>query len=209
MMKFLREAVLEEANYEEILNEATGEKQLYLTGPMIQYDTPNHNQRIYPKNVIMNEYARFKKDVVQKNRALAELQHPDSMEINPDRVALRIVDLWEGANNSIWGKALVLDTPCGNTLRGIIKGGGAVGMSTRGAGSLKEVSEGIKQVQDDFKMVTIDCVLNPSAISAWVSPVMESKEFLFESGQFREIAPQKPRLDEKALLAQFTKLLKT
>ena len=227
-MKFLNETFDTGLTITEEVNESTGKKNLYIVGPFMSYDTPNRNGRIYNREILVKEAMRFKKEVVDKNSALMEMGHPDSLTINPERVCARIVDLWEDVEKkAIMGKALVIENvPMGNLLKGILEAGTAWGVSTRGAGSLKKNSQGLNEVQSDFKIATVDAVLNPSGINCFVNPVMESKEFAYENGQFIELTDEvlekmgyekkvekideekKPSKEEK-LLACFDKLYET
>jgi hypothetical protein len=101
----------------------------------------------------------------------------NSMTINPDNISHRILSLTEDGN--YWrGKSLVLDTPKGNIIKALVDGGGIVGMSTRGIGTLRE-SNGVKVVQEDFALKTIDCVLDPSCQVATMNAIMESTETFY------------------------------
>lgn len=168
----------------EILIEGSGEnKKLYLHGIHAQANLVNRNKRNYSKDVLENAINKYDTEYVKTNRALSELQHPNSMAINPERVSHRVCELkWEG--NNVIGKSLVLNTPMGNILKGLLEGGTKIGVSTRGAGSVS-LKEGITQVGNDFVLSAIDAVLDPSGIHCFVDPLMESASWIFESGVWK------------------------
>ena len=131
------------------------------------------------------EVARYSEEYVNKNRAFGELGHPDTPSINLDRVSHMIVGLKEDGNQWI-GKAKILDTPMGNIARSLIEGGGQLGVSSRGMGSLKNVN-GVNIVQDDFYLATAaDIVADPSAPGAFVQGIMEGKEWMLVNGVWTE-----------------------
>lgn len=181
---------------EESVNES-GEKQLYIEGIYMQTERKNQNGRIYPQEVMAKEVNRYINEVVKKNRALGELEHPKTPSINLDRVSHRITDLrMEG--NDVYGKALVLDTPTGNVIKGLVKGGAVVGVSSRALGSV-EKSESAMIVQEDFRLITVDCVADPSAHDAFVSGLYESAEWVWEHGEWvqKMLEEGKKNLDSK------------
>lgn len=164
---------------EEILVEAKNynDGKLYLEGIYLMAESKNRNGRVYPKSVMDREVKKYIAESVNKNTAYGELSHPSSMQINPDNISHRIISLTEDGN--YWrGKSLVLDTPKGKIVKALVDGGGIVGMSSRGLGTLKE-SNGIKVVQEDFSLKTIDCVLDPSAKEATMNAIMESMETFY------------------------------
>ena len=180
-MKLIRE-ITETVNYltEESLDES-GKKCLYITGPFLQTEVKNRNGRVYKQNTMLNEVKRYTENYINKNRAFGELGHPDSPSINLDRVSHMIVDLHQEGNDWI-GKAKILDTPMGNIARQIIEGGGQLGVSSRGMGSLKNEG-GVNVVQDDFYLATAaDIVADPSAPNAFVRSIMENKEWMIVDG---------------------------
>jgi len=123
---------------------------------------------------------------VNTKRAYGELGHPDGPNINLDRVSHMITSLREDGDNWI-GKAKILDTPMGNIAASLIKEGAGLGVSSRGLGSLKENSEGINEVQDDFMLATAaDIVADPSAPDAYVQGIMEGREWVFVKGVWQE-----------------------
>lgn len=170
--------ILEESALE-ILTEKTvsenGDKNWHISGIFAQAEVPNKNKRIYPLSVLEREVRLFKENFIDTNRAVGELSHPNSMEINPDRAAI-IIEALEREGNDFVGKARVLPTPCGKIVQGLLEGGVKVGVSTRGCGSLKKKSNGISEVADDYRLFTVDVVLNPSAPDAIVDSIFESEK---------------------------------
>ena len=199
-MKFLNEILTESVLFEEILNEKTGEKQMFITGPFMSYDTINRNNRIYSKDVLLKEAMRYKQEVVDEQSGWMECGHPENLNINPERICGRVIELWDDpSKKAIMGRAIITETIMGNLIKGLMKSGGKIGVSTRAAGSIKTNKDGINEVQDDLRIIAIDHVLNPSGINCYVSSVMESKEFtLNESGNIVELTEAM----EKVILAK-------
>ena len=178
-MKLITE-VLEDVKY---LTEE--KKAFFIEGIFLQSEVENRNHRVYPKAVLEREVGRYMKEFVNKNRAYGELGHPETPSINLDRVSHLIVNLKEDGNNFI-GKAKILDTPYGEIVKGIMDGGGSLGVSSRGMGSLKPMKEA-QMVQDDYYLATAaDIVADPSAPDAFVRGIMENKEWIWNNGIIKE-----------------------
>ena len=193
-MKFLSETLV--SDNAEILFEGEGSaKKMYIKGIFMQGGVKNKNGRIYPVNTLMKEAERYKREVVEQNLALGELNHPnDRISVDPKEASHRIVDLWTEGNN-VYGKALVLDTPNGRILRALIEGGTRFGVSSRAVGSVKQM-EDHNEVQEDFRLSCVDAVLHPSAPDAIVNAIMESKEFALVDNMIVEVN----EATEKAIL---------
>jgi len=167
----------------QVITEEKG-KGLFIEGVFLQSEVANRNKRIYPKPVMEREVQRYIKEYVEAKRAFGELGHPDGPTINLDRVSHIITSLKEDGNNYV-GRAKILETPMGNIVKNLIEGGAQLGVSSRGLGSLKENSDGINEVQDDFFLATAaDIVADPSAPDAFVQGIMENKEWMFVDGQW-------------------------
>lgn len=165
------------------------EKKVYIEGVFMQAEKKNRNGRIYPKNIMERAVRSYIQDSVQTGRAVGELNHPDTPTINLDKVSHRIIELnWNG--NDIYGKALVLNTPMGLIVKGLVEGGVKLGVSSRGMGSLYEKG-GQTYVSDDFVLTTIDVVQDPSAPSAFVNGIMEGVSWIWENGMFKPQAIEK------------------
>ena len=180
-MKLIREINEQVEFITESSIDESGKKSLFITGPFLQTEVKNRNGRIYKRDTMLNEVKRYTEQYVNKNRAYGELGHPDTPTINLDRVSHMIVDLKQEGNDWI-GKAKILDTPMGNIARNLIEGGGQLGVSSRGMGSLKQ-ENGANVVQDDFYLATAaDIVADPSAPDAFVRGIMENKEWMLVGG---------------------------
>ena len=202
-----------------VLTEGSGDnKRLYISGPFLQAEKVNRNNRVYPMAIMEKAVEKYMEDYVSKNRALGELNHPAEPVVNPERAAIMTTSL---KKNGIYfeGKAKVLSTPMGKIVENLLNDGVKIGVSSRGLGSLKPMREGYNEVQEDFMLTTAaDVVFDPSAQSAFVEGVMESADWIYESGIFRPIdleeqqqrirAARKAELNE-AKLAAFEKLLKS
>jgi hypothetical protein len=160
----------------EIINEADG-KGIYLTGIFAQADIVNRNKRFYPSRVLDPAVDKYVTEMVNTQRALGELEHPNHSHVNIERSTHKIVSLTKEGSNYI-GKAKVLNTPLGQLIKNLVEDDVKLGVSTRGAGSLKKRSDGINEVQNDFKLFTVDIVHQPSAPDSFVSSLVESDSFI-------------------------------
>jgi hypothetical protein len=157
-----------------------GEKKFIIDGIFMQAEQVNRNRRIYPKKVLESAVNKYVADYVNKGRAVGELNHPDGPTINLDKVSHRITELqWNG--NDVVGKALILDTPMGKIVKGLLEGGCQLGVSSRGMGTVAS-RNGQTFVNDDFVLSTVDIVQDPSAPSAFVNGIMEGVEWIWDNG---------------------------
>ena len=157
-----------------------GEKKFIIDGIFMQAEQVNRNRRIYPKKVLEKAVNRYTTEYVNKGRAVGELNHPDGPTINLDKVSHRITELqWNG--NDVVGKALILDTPMGKIVKGLLEGGCQLGVSSRGMGTVAS-KNGQTFVNDDFVLSTVDIVQDPSAPSAFVNGIMEGVEWIWDNG---------------------------
>lgn len=144
---------------------------MMLTGKLQEADVQNGNGRVYPRNIMEREVKRYK-SLVEDNRALGELDHPDSSIINLVNVSHMITEVWmDGA--SVMGKCKVLNTPSGQILRALVESGVKIGISSRGMGSVTE-RQGKTIVEDDFQLICFDIVSEPSTPNAFMG-LQESK----------------------------------
>ena len=182
-MKLIREEI---ESVEFIVEERNGKKSLYIEGVFLQGDIKNRNGRMYPMETLRREVARYNENHVQAGRALGELGHPDGPTVNLDRVSHKITSLRESGSNFI-GKAKILNTPMGKIAESLISEGVKLGVSSRGVGSLRINREGVNVVGEDFMLATAaDIVADPSAPDAFVSGIMEGKEWVWDGGILRE-----------------------
>lgn len=181
-MKLITEHI-EELNY--IVEAAdNGEKLYTINGIFMQAEQMNRNRRVYPKTVLESAVDSYVTNYVNKGRAVGELNHPEGPSINLDKVSHRITDLkWEG--NDVVGKALILDTPMGQIVKGLLAGGCQLGVSSRGMGTVAQ-RNGKTTVNSDFVLSTVDIVQDPSAPSAFVNGIMEGVEWVWDNGLLKE-----------------------
>jgi hypothetical protein len=179
--------ITEEVTNVKIITEGKGaNKKLYIEGVFLQGEIKNRNGRMYPINVLSREVDRYNENFVAKGRALGELGHPDGPTVNLDRVSHKITSLVQEGNN-FKGKAQILNTPMGKIASSLLDEGVMLGVSSRGVGSLQTTSEGHKIVGEDFMLATAaDIVADPSAPDAFVSGIMEGKEWVWDGGILRE-----------------------
>ena len=203
--------ITEEVSNVKFITEGKGaNKKMYIEGVFLQGNIKNRNGRMYPIETLNREVSRYSESFINKGRALGELGHPDGPTVNLDRVSHKITQLRREGNNYM-GKAQLLDTPMGKIAKSLIGEGVTLGVSSRGVGSLQTSNEGYKVVGEDFMLATAaDIVADPSAPDAFVSGIMEGKEWVWEGGSLREQLAEKTqkrintlvdqkRLDERKL----------
>ena len=195
--------ITEEVSNVKFITEGKGsKKKLYIEGTFLQGEIKNRNGRVYPVSTLANEVTRYNESFVNKGRALGELGHPDGPTVNLDRVSHKITSLKQEGNNFI-GKAQLLDTPMGKIAKSLIDEGVTLGVSSRGVGSLKEDHSGCKVVGEDFMLATAaDIVADPSAPDAFVSGIMEGKEWVWDGGILREQLAEKTKKSINTLVDQ-------
>ena len=158
---------------------------LYIKGPYMMAEGVNKNKRMYPIDELRNEVSRYQEEMVRPGRAMGELNHPASADVDLERACHIVTDIYED-NNVFYGKSKVLTTPCGQIVRSLINDGVKVGMSSRALGTLEE-SRGYNVVRN-MKLVAIDCVADPSFPKAFVNGILESKQWVLDmSGKYEEV----------------------
>ena len=150
---------------------------LVVRGVLQRAESKNQNGRVYPREVLMREAKKYAKEFIGQNRAMGELDHPESSVVNLANVSHNIKEMhWEGDN--LLGTVEVLGTPSGNILTELFKSGIKLGISSRGMGSVETVSEAgdepSQEVQPDFELIAFDFVSNPSTHGAFMYPMKES-----------------------------------
>jgi len=195
--------ITEEVSEVKFITEGKGsKKKMYIEGVFLQGDIKNRNGRMYPVNTLVKEVGRYNESFVKTGRALGELGHPEGPTVNLDRVSHKIVKLEQSGNNFV-GKARLLETPMGRIAKNLISEGVTLGVSSRGVGSLKEDHSGCKVVGEDFMLATAaDIVADPSAPDAFVSGIMEGKEWVWEGGMLREQLAEKTKRSINTLVDQ-------
>ena len=182
-MKLIREEI---ESVDVIVESKGGKKSLYIEGVFLQGGIKNRNGRMYPVETLAKEVHRYNENFTGKGRALGELGHPDGPTVNLDRVSHKITILEQRGDN-FYGKAKILSTPMGKIAQSLLGEGVKLGVSSRGIGSLKEDTEGVKVVGEDFMLATAaDIVADPSAPDAFVDGIMEGKEWVWEGSLLRE-----------------------
>ena len=145
---------------------------MILSGIMQMAETVNGNGRVYPSSVLMKEVKNYQK-LVKERRALGELDHPEDSVINLKNASHIVTSCWM-EEKKVMGKIKVLDTPSGKILRSLVEGGCAIGISSRGMGSVTE-SNGQTIVEDDFQLICFDVVSEPSTPGAFM--MKEAKDY--------------------------------
>jgi len=167
--KVLLREFFEMSSDDSLLTEADRKKinegELIMAGVMQRADAENGNGRVYPEDILRREIQNYKK-IVGENRALGELDHPDSSVVELKN-ASHIVTEIEMRGKDVIGKVKVLDTPSGKILKDLIRGGVKLGISSRGLGSVKS-SVGKNLVQEDFQLICFDFVSDPSTVGAFM-----------------------------------------
>lgn len=148
--------------------DSTDGKNLYIKGIAIQGGIRNANQRVYPVKEITNAVKTLGDQIRNGYSVLGEIDHPDDLKVNLDRVSHMITDVWMDGPNG-YGKMKILPTPMGNIVKTMFESGVKLGVSSRGSGN---VNEGTGEVSD-FEIITVDIVAQPSAPGAYPTPVYE------------------------------------
>ena len=161
------------------INEAMKENngKLVVKGVLQRAEAKNQNGRVYPRNILVRESKKYDENFVKQNRALGELDHPDSSVVNLQNVSHNVKEMhFEGDN--LVGTVEILTTPSGNILKELFKNGIKLGISSRGLGSVEVVRESngdqVSKVGDDFELIAFDFVSNPSTHGAFLHPMNES-----------------------------------
>ncbi|ASF00585.1 putative prohead protease [uncultured virus] len=145
-------------------------KPLIVSGVLQRAEAKNQNGRIYPRDILEREIKSYMEGPVAENRAMGELDHPESSVINLQNVSHNIKKCWWDGDD-VMGDVEILNTPAGNILKALFAAGITVGISSRGMGSVEEnLSEGTVEVQDDFELLCWDFVSTPSTHGAFMMP---------------------------------------
>ena len=150
------------------LMESNDGKDLYMQGLFIQGDVKNQNGRVYPKDEIKKAVENVTERLNKGETVMGELDHPEELQINLDRVSHIITEMMCNDANGM-GKLKVIDTPMGNIARALLKAGAKLGVSSRGSGNVNESGR-----VSDFDIVTVDIVAQPSAPDAYPKTICES-----------------------------------
>jgi hypothetical protein len=162
---------------------------LVVKGILQRAEAKNQNGRVYPRETLMREAKKYSEVNIKERRALGELDHPDSSVVNLNNASHNILEMhWK--NDDLMGTVEVLGTPAGNILKELFKSGIKLGISSRGLGSVKELSEDegdTVEVQPDFELIAFDFVSNPSTHGAFMSPMNEGVDKGRTSGKYHKV----------------------
>lgn len=152
-----------------IVESADEGKNLYMKGICIQGGVRNANQRVYPVREISRAVTTLNEQIAGGYSVLGEVDHPEGLNINLDRVSHMITEMWMDGSNG-YGKLKILPTPMGQLVRTMLESGVKLGVSSRGSGNVKE--DGSGEVSE-FEIITVDVVAQPSAPGAYPTPIYE------------------------------------
>ena len=143
-------------------------KDLYMKGICIQGGVKNANDRVYPVSEISNAVTQINDQITEGHSVLGEVDHPDDLKVNLDRVSHMVESMWmDGANG--FGKLKILPTPMGQLVKTMLESGVKLGVSSRGSGNVQESSGDVSE----FEIVTVDIVAQPSAPGAYPKAIYE------------------------------------
>jgi hypothetical protein len=166
-------------------------KTLYMKGIFIQGGVKNANERVYPVSEIENAVSTLNNQIQEGYSVLGEVDHPDDLKINLDRVSHMITSMWmDGANG--FGKLKILPTPMGQLVKIMLESGVKLGVSSRGSGNVNDLDGKVS----DFEIITIDVVAQPSAPNAYPKAIYESLMNMKHGHKVLEVA-REARGDKK------------
>ena len=206
-MKTLREQLtFQQANIQ-VLEESdmNGGKHLYLKGICIEGNKRNANERVYPLHEITRAVGTINKQITEGYSVLGEVDHPDDLKINLDRVCHSVEEMWMDGTAGC-GKLKILPTPMGNLIKTLLQSGVKLGVSSRGSGNVDDRTGHVS----DFEIVTIDVVAQPSAPNAYPKAVYESMMNMKYGHRLLEIAKEAGQDNkvQRYLKSEVVKLIK-
>ena len=184
-MTYLREQLtFHQANIE-VLEESnvSGGKNLYLKGICIEGNKRNANDRVYPLHEITRAVTTINQQIKEGNSVLGEVDHPDDLKINLDRVCHSVEGMWMDGDAG-HGKLRILPTPMGDLIKTLLQSGVKLGVSSRGSGNVDDRTGHVS----DFEIVTIDVVAQPSAPNAYPKAIYEGMMNMKYGHRLLEIA---------------------
>lgn len=141
-----------------------------VVGIMQRAGAKNQNGRIYDRDILEREVQNYIENFVKVGNAYGELDHPESAIVSLKNASHVVKDLW-WQGEDLMGRVELLNTPSGNIVKEIVKGGHTIGISSRGTGSVTQTNEGTLMVQPDFELVCWDFVSNPSTQGAFMNAI--------------------------------------
>ena len=163
-----------------------GSKNMIVEGVVQRAEEFNHNGRRYPYDVLKREVDKYMGGPIAENRALGELDHPESSVINLKNASHNIKELWWDGNDLL-GKIEILTTPSGNILKELFKNDITVGISSRGMGSVSQLGEGRVEVEDDFELLCWDFVSTPSTHGAFMKPMGINENYTSRQNKYTKL----------------------
>lgn len=202
-MRKLYEYMSPEASKIRLMESEDG-KDLFMAGLFIQGDVKNQNGRVYPKDEIQRAVENVTKRLSGGETVMGELDHPEELQINLDRVSHIITDMSVDGSDGL-GKLKIIDTPMGNIARSLLKAGAKLGVSSRGSGNVNESGK-----VSDFDIITVDIVAQPSAPDAYPKTIYESLFNMKGGAMLHELAGQvtHDKRAEKHLIGQIHNLIR-
>jgi len=183
-MNYLRETLT--FDQARVVTETANEgKDLFMKGICIQGGVKNANERVYPVSEISNAVKQLNDQITSGNSVLGEVDHPDDLKINLDRVSHMITEMWMDGPNG-YGKLKILPTPMGTLVKTMLESGVKLGVSSRGSGNVAESTGDVS----DFEIVTVDVVAQPSAPNAYPKAIYEGLLNMRNGHQALEIAKE-------------------
>lgn len=167
MSHYLREHLTFDAARIIVENDNDG-KDLYMKGICIQGGVKNANERVYPVNEIQSAVNSLNEEITNGNSVLGEVDHPDDLKVNLDRVSHMITQMWMDGPNG-YGKLKILPTPMGELVKTMLQAGVRLGVSSRGSGEVDNTTGHVS----GFEIVTVDVVAQPSAPNAYPTAIYE------------------------------------
>ena len=180
-------------------------KDLFMKGICIQGGVKNANDRVYPVSEISNAVTQINDQIVEGHSVLGEVDHPDDLKVNLDRVSHMVESMWmDGANG--FGKLKILPTPMGQLVKTMLESGVKLGVSSRGSGNVQESSGDVSE----FEIVTVDIVAQPSAPGAYPKAIYEGLLNMRNGHKILEIAREAngDRRVQKYLKDEMVRLIK-
>ena len=180
-------------------------KNLYMKGIFIQGGVKNANERVYPVSEIESAVQTLNEQITDGHSVLGEVDHPDDLKINLDRVSHMITSMWmDGANG--FGKLKILPTPMGQLVATMLESGVKLGVSSRGSGNVDDMSGKVS----DFEIVTVDIVAQPSAPNAYPKAIYEGMMNMRHGHKLLDLAKdaQGNKKVEKYLKSEVLRLIK-
>jgi Prohead core protein serine protease len=171
MARYLKEHLSFTQARAEILSEEAADgsgKNLYLKGICIEGGVRNANERVYPVNEIAKAVDTINEQITTGHSVLGEVDHPDDLKINLDRVSHMIEKMWMDGPAG-YGKLKILPTPMGELVKTMLTSGVKLGVSSRGSGNVDDRNGHVS----DFEIVTVDVVAQPSAPNAYPTAIYE------------------------------------